>query len=146
MIRHGGALNMGRVVAELKLTNASDRYLADAGHLPREDVRSATVNGIVDTGAVMLVLPESIARQLGVPKVAEANVRYADHRKATREIVGDVKLELLGRSYTFRAIVEPGRSDALIGAIVLEALDLLVDCPTQTLYPRDPDRIVAEIE
>jgi hypothetical protein len=34
----------------------------------------------------------------------------------------------------------------LIGAIVLEALDLLVDCRTQTLRPRDPKEIIAEIE
>ncbi len=146
MIRHGGVLNMGRVVAELKLANLRDRHLADAGHLPQESVRTAIVNGIVDTEAVMLVLPEAIAKQRGVPKVDEASVRYADHRKATREIVGDIELELLGRKYTLNAIVEPGRTDALIGAIVLEALDLLVDCPTQTLHPRDPDRIIAEIE
>ena len=35
---------------------------------------------------------------------------------------------------------------ALIGAIVLEALDLLVDCRKQRLYPRDPDYVVSEIE
>jgi predicted aspartyl protease len=145
MVRSKGA-EMGRVVAEIKLTNLRDRYLADAGHLPEESVRTATVKGIVDTGAAMLVLPESIARQLRVRKVDEATVRYADHRKATREIVGDVDLEMLGRRYTFNAIVEPGRTDALIGAIVLEALDMLVDCRTLTLYPRDPNRIIAEIE
>ena len=38
------------------------------------------------------------------------------------------------------------RSDALLGAIVLEELDLLVDCTTQSLHPRDPDMIVTEIE
>jgi hypothetical protein len=35
---------------------------------------------------------------------------------------------------------------ALIGAIVLEDLDLLVDCTKQKLYPRDPDFVVSEIE
>ena len=35
---------------------------------------------------------------------------------------------------------------ALIGAIVLEELDLLVDCGTQSLYPREPDSILTEIE
>jgi hypothetical protein len=42
--------------------------------------------------------------------------------------------------------VEPDRTTAVIGAIVLEALDLLVDCRTQTLQPRDPSGIIAEIE
>ena len=38
------------------------------------------------------------------------------------------------------------RTDALVGAIVLEELDFVVDCITQTLHPRDPDRIVSEVE
>ena len=146
MIRHGGALNMGRVMVEAKVTNAGDRSAADRGLAPAEQIRTTTSKGIVDTGAAMLVLPESVAKQLGFPKNGEANVRYADHRTANRDIVGEVELEILGRKNTFTAIVEPGRTDALIGAIVLEALDMLVDCRTQTLHPRDPDRIIAEIE
>jgi hypothetical protein len=42
--------------------------------------------------------------------------------------------------------VEPRRTTALIGAIVLEELDFIVDCARQTLRPRDPDGIVSEIE
>ncbi len=44
------------------------------------------------------------------------------------------------------AVVEPARTNVLLGAIVLEAFDLLVDCPQQKLHPRDPDHIIAEIE
>jgi len=57
-----------------------------------------------------------------------------------------VRLELLGRQETFQPVVEPNRTAARIGAIVLETLDLVVDCRTQTLHPRDPDRIITEIE
>lgn len=137
---------MGRVTVQARVTNAGDRYLVENGLRPADQVRQVVVTGIVDTGAAMLVLPESVAQQLGLRKTGEANVRYADHRTASRDIVGDVDVEILGRRNTFTAIVEPGRTDALIGAIVLEALDMLVDCRTQTLHPRDPDRIIAEIE
>lgn len=34
--------------------------------------------------------------------------------------------------------IMPKREDALIGAIVFEALDLLVDCKRQRVVPRDP--------
>ena len=100
----------------------------------------------MDTGAAMLVLPESVAKLLGLPKNGEANVRYADQRTANRDIVADAEVEIQGRKYTFNAIVEPGRTYALIGAIVLGALDMIVDCRTNTIHPRDPDRIIAEIE
>ncbi|MBI4605120.1 MAG: hypothetical protein HY721_24415, partial [Planctomycetes bacterium] len=44
------------------------------------------------------------------------------------------------------AVVEPNRPDALIGAIVLEELDLLPDMARQTLVPRDPHQVITEIE
>ena len=56
------------------------------------------------------------------------------------------RLQIQGRDGVFSAIVEPGRSEALIGAIVLEDLDFLVDCAQQKLIPRDPTYIVSEIE
>src|SRR5262249_13450840 len=104
------------------------------------------VSGVVDTGASYLVLPKKVVAQLGVPVVGKATVRYADRRKATRQVVRDVEVTLLGRDGTFRAIVEPNREDALIGAIVLEDLDRLVDGAKQPLRPRDPEGIIAEIE
>ena len=73
-------------------------------------------------------------------------VRLADNRLAKRQIVSNVWLQLLGRHSVFTAVVEPAREDALIGAIVLEELDLLVDCLTQSLHPRDPNSILTEIE
>src|SRR5262249_3893615 len=102
--------------------------------------------GIIDTGAAHLVIPKSAADALGVPVIGEAGVRYADDRRATKKVVNAVEVNLLNRSGIFRAIVEPDRKDALIGAIVLEDMDFVVDCRQQKLVPRDPDRIQTEIE
>jgi hypothetical protein len=52
----------------------------------------------------------------------------------------------LGRHGTFTALVEPQRETALLGAIVLEDLDLLVDCPSDRVVPGDPNIQVHEIE
>jgi predicted aspartyl protease len=109
-------------------------------------VRRLAIQGIVDTGAAHLVIPQSAATALGVPVVGEAAVRSADHRRATKQVVGSVEVRLLSREGVFRAIVEPDRQDALIGAIVLEDMDFVVDCAGQRLVPRDPDRILSEIE
>ncbi len=137
---------MGRFSVEITLINNRDRILAEAGALEEGNVRQMTLEGTVDSGAARLVLPESVADQLGFEEVGEARVRYADRRLATRRIVTEVRLRLGGREAVFDAILEPDRTTALIGAIVLETLDLLIDCTNETLHPRDPDRIVAEIE
>ena len=64
-----------------------------------------------------------------------------------RRAVGDeARLFLLGRNGLFSAVVEPNRDSALIGAIILEDLDFLVDSAKARLVPRDPDYVVNEIE
>ncbi len=111
-----------------------------------ENVKHTVVSGVVDSGAARLVLPKHVADQLQLTVDGEVTVRYADHRQEKRPRVSGVWIELNGRNGVFSAVVEPNRNDALIGAIVLEELDLLVDCTTQSLYPRDPNTIVTEIE
>lgn len=137
---------MGRFSVEFDAANYRDVVAADLGALDPEKVRRARIRGVVDTGASQLVLPAKIAKALGLPRGNKVKVRYADARKTTRDSVDDVYIEILGRHGTFTAIVEPKREDALIGAIVLEAFDLLPDCRRQRLVPRDPDFIVSELE
>ena len=137
---------MGRFSVDLKLTNSEDILLAKNGLLRSDEIRQSTVRGVVDTGATQLVIPAAVAERLGLPETGEMRVRYADRRRETRKVVENIRVELLGRGFNFHAIVEPNRNTALIGAIVLEVLDFVVDCVAQELHPRDPNGIVAEIE
>jgi predicted aspartyl protease len=134
------------VATEIELVNHQDAVLAGAGAMPNDQVRRLRIGSIVDTGASHLVIPKAVADALGVPIIGETGVRYADSRRAARKIVNDVEVHLLGRNGIFKAIVEPDRKDVLLGAIVLEDMDFIVDCREQKLVPRDPDRILSEIE
>jgi predicted aspartyl protease len=137
---------LGRFSQEVEVANNDDVVKALHGLLQPAKVRRVKIQGIVDSGAARLVLPESVAKKLGLRVSGEVKVRYADRRTARRKQVEGVYLELLGRHGVFNATVEPKRETALIGAIVLEDLDLLVDCIKQKLYPRDPHFVVSEIE
>lgn len=138
---------MGRVTVDFQVASNKTILDARAAGLPTPPVDDVVeLSGTVDTGAARLVLPEKIVAHLGLIPAGQAKVRYADGRSATREMVSNVWLRLHGREGVFSAIIEPDRDTALIGAIVLEELDLLVDCATQSIHPRDPDRIVSEVE
>ena len=137
---------MGRFSVELHISNAQDVANSESGFIPEHKIRRATISGLVDTGATRLVLPDSVVTQLGLPKAGRVSVRYADGRAAERDVAGFVKIEIQGRSGVFSAVIEPNRSDALVGAIVLEELDFIADCITGSLIPRDPKQPIAEIE
>jgi clan AA aspartic protease len=137
--------SVGRFTVEIEVANHQDVIRANDGALLPEKVRRARLTGVVDTGATNLVLPASVAGNLGLPEMEKVVVRYADNRRAVRQEVGDVEVKILGRSNVFSAIVEPDRAEALIGAIVLEVLDLVADCKEQKLAPRDPRGLTAAI-
>lgn len=141
-----GANGVGRFSIEFQVANYRDVIKAEDGQLPENRVRRLTLRGVVDSGAGRLVLPKTVVKKLGLPLDAKTKVRYADGRTRTRDTVAAVQVEIQGRKGTFTAIVEPSRSEALIGAIVLEDLDFLVDCLHQRLVPRDPRFVISEIE
>jgi hypothetical protein len=145
-MRSRGANAVGRFSIELEIANNDDIALARRGMLPPEQVRRETIQGMVDSGAAKLVLPQALVKRLDLPLGEKVNVRYAEGRKVQRREAKGVYLKLLGRDGTFTAIIEPRRDTALVGAIVLEDLDLLVDCQNQRVIPRDPSGALFEIE
>ncbi len=146
-MRSKGASRAARVTVECKVANYRDITLARHGLLGRDQIRRMTIQGNVDLRpGMLLVLPQSVVKQMGLPLGDTVTVRYANGRRARRREAEDVYIELLGRSDTFKAVVEPNRRTARIGTIVLQALDLLVDPKRQRLIPRDPSGPIYEIE
>ena len=141
----GGPL-LSPFAVDVELANYRDVSLARQGKLSPEKVRRMTIRGVVDPGASRLVIPSAVADQLGLPRSERVRVTYADGRKGWRDTADGVWLSLLGRDSVYVAILEPKRESARIGAIVLQDLDLLVDCKNQRLVPRDPKWILNEIE
>jgi len=137
---------MGRFNVEVELSNFRDVDDARHGRLDPAKIRRMKLEGLVDPGATRLVLPEKALKQLGLEATDKIKVTYADRRSVTRPVVEGVYLTVQGRHGTFNATVGPKRETALIGAIVLEDLDFLVDCKKQRLVPRDPDIVISEEE
>ena len=129
---------MGEIVVSIGLENFVDRSIARRG-ISQEPVRRTRVDGIVDTGAVMLVLPQNVVERLGLELLRTVVVTYADERKEERPVAGSVTIEVCDRSMTTDCMVGPPFSQPLIGQIILEMLDLIPDPTNRTLTPRMPD-------
>ena len=127
---------MGEIVASMELENTVDRDYASDGMRDESTVRRTTVDGVVDTGAVMLVLPENVVSRLGLRTRRRVVVSYADERKETRPVAGPVTVQIGNRFMNADCVIGPPLSEPLIGQIVLEALDLVADCANRTLAPR----------
>ncbi|BBD54986.1 unknown protein [Planktothrix agardhii NIES-204] len=124
---------MGLTYAEIEIANAGEIYLAQKGYILPENVKKITVKALVDSGAYMLAINESIKLQLDLPKLEEQIAELADGSKLKLEIVGPVEVRFENRSTTCRAMVLPGDTEVLLGAIPLEDMDVLIDPRQQRL-------------
>ncbi|HUE70222.1 MAG TPA: hypothetical protein VMP01_04970 [Pirellulaceae bacterium] len=131
---------------EFEVANTADEVDAAHRDFPADKVRRLKLRGFLKKGAMRLVLPPTAIEQLGVPVRRQAFIRIKDGRREELDQAIGVRVSIQGRSGVFSAVIDPGRTDALIGVMVLEELDFIADCITQSLVPRDPKQPIAEIE
>ncbi len=131
---------MGLIYAEIELINSNDLALVINNYLKAEDVRRMKVKAMVDSGAYMLAINERIKTQLGLTKVGERIAELANGSKEKMEIVGPVDIRFENRSSTVRAMVLPGNSEILLGAIPMEDMDVVINPKQQklTVNPETP--------
>jgi clan AA aspartic protease len=118
-----GGENMGKVIEKVKFRNVF------------EPDKFVEVEALIDTGATSVVLPKDLVNKLGLRKVGETKVRYANNKVETKSIYRAVIVEILGRSSTFDVICEEEGSQPIVGQVVLEMLDLLVDPKSRKVIP-----------
>ena len=128
---------MGEVRVDVRLTNLLDEALARRGQLDEEKVRSGVYSAVVDTGAVMSVLPQSVVDELGLDVIRKVRVCLADGKDQEVGVVYNTLFDIQDRQTGDEAYVLG--DEVLIGQTVLEKLDLLVDCTHQILIGRHPD-------
>lgn len=133
---------MGEIVVEIDLENDRDRALFEDGHRQASEVRSARIQAVVDTGAVMLALPEDVVDRLGLQQVDAISATLADGSRCEMPVVERVSVRIGERRMLTDAVVIPTGADPLVGQLVMERLDLIADCNSQTLHarPESPDR------
>ena len=124
---------MGLVHAEIEWLKGLDAALCNAGRLEEVAVKKIKVVAMVDSGAYMLAVNEDIQIQLDLRKVDEQEAEFADGRKSKLDIVGPVDIRFKNRATTVRAMVLPGDSQVLLGAIPMEDMDVVIDPRKQEL-------------
>jgi len=132
---------MGLVRAEITLKNIKDKIKAEVGYIKEFEIRQTTVQAVVDTGAMTLVINEQLRQQLGLGVVGEKQATLADNTKKMVKIAEAVEIHWKNRSMTCQPwVVDSGKP--LLGAIPLENMDLMVDPGSQILVGAHGDEEV----
>ena len=116
---------MGLITTKITLSNPLDTRLA-----PLE------VDALVDTGALLLCIPEHVAVQLKLQSVQEREVSLADGQRQVCPYVGPVEVEFGNRTCFVGALVLG--NEVLLGAVPMEDLDLVIS-PSNRSVVVNPD-------
>ena len=126
-------------MTRVELWNNTDLDEARRGLIPPEAVRKVSVEAMVDTGAVTMVIPEDVAQALGLSVLQVRTATLADGTKREIPVMGALRLEIFGRPMICSAYVTPAGTMPLIGQIPLDELDLIVDPGSREVRVRSED-------
>ncbi|MCL2318543.1 MAG: retroviral-like aspartic protease family protein [Treponema sp.] len=124
---------MGTVRAEITLVNVADKIYARSGYIKPEEVRAETVEAVVDTGSMSLVITEELRKKLGLAIQGDKMVSIANGQRVSCKLTEAVEIHWKNRISILSAVVIPGAKTVLLGAIPLEDMDLMVNPVTQEL-------------
>ncbi len=103
------------------------------------------IKSLVDTGALMLCIPSSIAEKLKLEELDRRPVLIADWSSHHVPYVGPVRVDF-GNRFCFVGALVIGE-ETLLGAVPMEDMDLVVHPATQQLmanplHPNKPSYII----
>lgn len=115
---------MGHVFADIELSN------------PRQpDLIPMKVRALVDTGALMLCIPEHVALQLNLQTESMREVSVADGRNVNVPYAGPLKVTF-GKRFCYVGALVLG-DEVLLGAVPMEDMDLVIN-PSRRELTVDP--------
>ena len=131
---------MGTIYADIELINADDLALVRRNKLDKDDVKRMVVSMLVDTGAFMMSINESIQEQLQLPFVEKRKAVLANGSIYEYDVVGPIVVKFKNRTAVCNAFVLTGDSEPLLGAIPMEEMDVMIHPLRQELivHPDHP--------
>jgi clan AA aspartic protease len=136
---------MGMVYADITLKNEGDITSVRRGLAKESDIRQTTVTATVDTGAATLVINEAIRQQLGLEIEKDYKATLADGSDHAYALTETVLIQWKDRDMACKAVVIPNAREVLLGAIPLEAMDLIINPSKQELIGAHGDTAVFRI-
>jgi clan AA aspartic protease len=118
---------MSVVYTEITLKNVADIILAEKGYIKENEIRQVTVEAIVDTGAWTLVINNEIRDKLGLRDSGVGEATFADGQNGEYPMAGPLEVWWKNRHLVCETLVLPDAPDVLLGAWVLEGMDLTIN-------------------
>ncbi len=117
---------MGLIYADITLINAGDLEMAKRNIMDKDEVKQMMIKMLVDSGAYMMAINETIQEQLSLSFIEKRKAVLADGSVQEYDVVGPIQVKFKNRTATCSAMVLKGDSEPLLGSIPMEEMDVLI--------------------
>ena len=100
------------------------------------DVRKRAIKKLkllADTGASFMVIPPTVAQEIGIESVTKIDITLADNRKGTADL-GFAYVKISGREAIVQALIMDS-PEPLLGTFTMQILGLTVDPVREEVKP-----------
>ncbi len=125
---------MGRTFTDVEVENYNDVVRREESGNGHERVRKLKVHALVDTGSALLCLHRDAIQKLGLIRTRKAKARTGGG-VVDRPIYAIARIKVLGRWCSAEVMEIPDELPPLLGYILLEALDLVIQPKTHKVIP-----------
>ena len=131
---------MGLVYADIELINSGDLEMVRRNYMDKDEVKRMYINMLVDSGAYMMAINESIQEQLQLPFIEKRKSIMADGSIVEHSVVGPIVVKFQNRQAVCNAVVLQGSNEPLLGAIPMEEMDVIIHPKRQEMmvHPDHP--------
>jgi hypothetical protein len=119
--------------AEIELINGVDKGLVRQHCLDQDEVRRIQIIALVDSGALNMAINENIQEVLQLSVIGKKRVQLANGQVIESDIVGPLEVRFKEHVSHCIALVMPGDSEPLLGAIPMEDMGVIIDPQRQEL-------------
>ncbi len=137
---------MGMTYAEIELINGDDLALARRHIVGEDEIRSMRVKMLVDTGSEYMCINETLQEQLGLSTLETKKFQLANGSVDEYDVAGPIELRFQNRRFITEAVVLPGDTEMLLGAISMEGMDVLVHPSRHELIVNPEHPYVAQLK
>lgn len=134
---------MGHVYAELELINAGDLEMVRRNLLEKEEIKRINVEMLIDSGSYYMCINEIVKEQLDLQILEKRIGQLANGQIVENEVSGPIEVRFKNRRCLVDAMVQPGDSEMLLGAIPMEDMAVLIHPLRQELVvnPEHPNYV-----
>lgn len=124
---------MGEVRAKIVIQNLEDVLLYKKGYLKKDAIREIELDSLADTGVTEVLIPQDAAESLGIITSEKIIVSLAGGNTDELSVGAPILIKICGREWIGDCLIGPPLCEPLLGQLVMERLDLVVNPRSQTI-------------